>query len=253
MQTNANTVTNVNKVFANRQALTAAVDALSCSITQDIAYDPVSCPCGHLFDRPAITTWLRMSGRCPVSQQPLVAAQLYQNLAIAGVITALGFSRNTPNEPVTTEDAATTMYVPSIVAAPYLACADERVGVPDLGREQIDLLSGGRLVCVQDDLINPQSDNVAWVRDFIIDNNRKVLNRLNPNPPGTYHHIVVRKYTYHHVSDDPSYVAYELARAGYFVYDVFSVHKNHRNTRYMLYSIEWKSDGSQNTLTKYGG
>lgn len=253
MQTNATTVANVNKVFANRQALTAAVDALTCSITQDIAYDPVSCPCGHLFDRPAITTWLRMSNRCPVSQQPLTAARLYQNLAIAGVITALGFSRNTPNEPVTTEDAATTMYVPSTIAAPYVACADERIGVPDLGQEQIDILSGGRLVCVQDDLVNPQSDNVSWVRDFLIDNNRKVLNRLNPNPPGAYHHIVIRKYTYHHISDDPSYVAYELARAGYFVFDVFSIHKNHRNTRYMLYSIEWKSDGSQNTLTKHGG
>lgn len=242
---------NVQKIFANKAALTRAVGVLSCSITQDVAYDPVTCPCGHLFDRPALITWLGLSSTCPISRNPMHMRDITTNRIVADIINALGFSRGVEASVPELADASTAIESANIMSPPYIACADEHLGVVDLSPEQLSILDGDRFICVEDFLVNPQSSLLPWVGEYLQQNNIKVLQKLNPSPPGTFHYIAMRKYTYHHISDDEAYVAYELASQGYFVYDLFSVHKNRSNTRYILYSIEWLADSRPVPLARF--
>lgn len=48
----------------------------TCSITQQLAYEPVVCPDGHLFDHPAILRWLELSSTCPIDRSYLQASNL---------------------------------------------------------------------------------------------------------------------------------------------------------------------------------
>ena len=128
---------NVLRIFANRTALTRAVGALSCAITLDIAYDPVVCPCGHLFDRPAIENWLRLHRSCPISRNYMNLPDITANRIVADVIAALGFQRDVPNEVPDTVDAATGVSTQSTIAAPFIACSEIPIGVADLSDEQL--------------------------------------------------------------------------------------------------------------------
>lgn len=242
---------NVLRIFANRTALTRAVGALSCAITLDIAYDPVVCPCGHLFDRPAIENWLRLHRSCPISRNHMSLNDITTNRIVADVIAALGFQRDAPNEVPDTVDAATGVSTQSIIDAPFIACSEIPIGVADLSDEQQDYLAGDRLLSLDNPLCNPASTFHQWVKDYIDYANRKMLQRLNPGPPGQHHYLAMRKYTYHHACDDQNQVAFELLNQGYFVYDLFSRHKNRLHTAYVLYSIEWIADGRHVNLTPF--
>lgn len=54
----------------------AAYALPQCSITMDIAYEPVLCDHGHLFDLPAITLWIGLHHNCPMDRSPLTVRQL---------------------------------------------------------------------------------------------------------------------------------------------------------------------------------
>jgi hypothetical protein len=53
-----------------------------CPITQDTIVDPVSTPGGHSYSKAAITTWVGMRGRSPMTPQPVTLAQLKPNFAL---------------------------------------------------------------------------------------------------------------------------------------------------------------------------
>lgn len=59
--------------------------SFACPLTLEVMHDPVSDPCGHTFERTAITEWLRHDSCCPISRKPLDAAggDLVTNHALA--------------------------------------------------------------------------------------------------------------------------------------------------------------------------
>lgn len=44
-------------------------EELVCSICRGVFYDPVKCPCNHVFCRPCITPWLSSNSNCPVCRK----------------------------------------------------------------------------------------------------------------------------------------------------------------------------------------
>jgi len=49
-------------------------------------HEPVTCPCGHIFDRNAIVRWLARTPTCPISRKDLTIDQLRPELFIQKVL-----------------------------------------------------------------------------------------------------------------------------------------------------------------------
>lgn len=76
--------------------------AFICPITQDLAYEPVVCQEGHLFDAPAIRRWLLRANHCPVSRHPMSAINLHPVLPIRNLMPPRPVI--VPIAPIDTED-----------------------------------------------------------------------------------------------------------------------------------------------------
>lgn len=62
------------------------MDHFKCAITMNFPYDPVTCPCGHIFERKAIEKWLERSETCPISREHLALGMLNTEKFIRKVI-----------------------------------------------------------------------------------------------------------------------------------------------------------------------
>jgi hypothetical protein len=70
-----------------------------CSITLEYAYDPVVLLCGHLFDRPAIRSWLLRHSSCPVCRAEAHLREFISVRAISAHFVLHGVSRPVETPP----------------------------------------------------------------------------------------------------------------------------------------------------------
>lgn len=64
------------------------MENFKCCITMNYPYNPVTCPCGHIFEKKAIEKWLTKSDTCPVSRQHLALGMLNEEKFIRKVLQA---------------------------------------------------------------------------------------------------------------------------------------------------------------------
>lgn len=226
------------------------LNAITCSITLDVAYDPVICPCGHLFDREAIRAWLIQHGTCPVSRRLTMIADLTRCNVAATIIAGLGITRNHLGTDVaeTTESATQTEELTIERYAPFIAVTNIPIAVTQLPADSIDILGSARMACVEDGLLNPHSGEITNMVSYFKAANSRVLDTLHPRSDGRFHYLAIRKYHYTHRSADTEEVAYSLSRDGFLVYDLFQLRRNINSYSYVLYSIEWMSHRRPNKL-----
>eukprot|EP00741_Cyanophora_paradoxa_P002424 tig00000076_g2349.t1 len=71
-------------------ALEAAAEENTCPISSRLLREPVRTPCGHVFSRKSLLTWLLTKEECPMCRSPLAAHQLQDDhAALARVEAAL--------------------------------------------------------------------------------------------------------------------------------------------------------------------
>ena len=240
----------MNTIPISENTSRVVLNAITCSITLDVAYEPVTCPCGHLFDREAIRAWLIQHGTCPISRRPVMIADLTRCNVAATIIAGLGITRNhLGTDVVATTTSATQTEEPTVECyAPYIAVANVPVTVAQLPPDSVNFLGSARMICVEDGLFNPHSGEVTHMVSYFKNANSRVLDTLHPRTDGRFHYLAIRKYHYTHRSADTEEVAYSLSRDGFFVYDLFQVRRNINSYTYVLYSIEWMSHQRPNRL-----
>lgn len=224
---------------------------LICPITGDVAYQPVECSCGHLFDSPAITQWLNNHQHCPVSRQHLTVAMLKRSLLVEAMLASLNLNRHDTCTITGVNSVAVQTSSQPVMLAPYTCLSNDLISVSDLTPEQLNFHDGGRLLNVDDGLINPNSDNLDDIKDTIIRRNRSVLNTYNTPCDYLYRYLTLHKYTYQHKTMDPQVVATYLSNQGYFVYDTFRVGRNNGLSNFVVYSIHYRAHGVVNQLPRY--
>lgn len=62
------------------------MENFKCCITFEYPFDPVTCPCGHIFERKAIERWLLKSETCPISREHLALGELTTEKYICKVL-----------------------------------------------------------------------------------------------------------------------------------------------------------------------
>lgn len=62
------------------------MENFKCCITMNYPYNPVTCPCGHIFERKAIEKWLLRSETCPISREHLAPGMLTDEKFIRKVL-----------------------------------------------------------------------------------------------------------------------------------------------------------------------
>jgi len=223
-----------------------------CSITKEIAYDPVVCPCGHLFDAPAIYEWLDENFTCPISRNWLRPSMITQCFVTRRVLDTYGITRlnyvpmQVNNVSTQVDEDAFTASVVNLPLPPVIIVADIELSVSDLNDDCKDYLRDGMMRDIYDGcLFNETSLNRNIGHIVERHNNHYLLAhgiKLN-----THTHIAVRKYTYH-FNGTVMQAAKALALKGYFVYDIFRVCGAGFNTRFCVYSCDRLSDGTINPL-----
>jgi hypothetical protein len=268
---------------------------LNCSITHAPAYDPVECPCGHLFDRPAIVAWIGNGPdgnySCPVSRnfltthylrtdqlaramlaalnvirplQPVlddvntvqeVGTQTVDAAADAGIVEL--FHHSTQSEAPTMSDFSTDdigfnhpRNINSSVRRPVIIAGDDLITVAELDVEQLAYLGGDRFWCLHNGMTNPESHNLDDILDFVVARNVRFLRTLDL-PTNFYVYVAIRKYVYQHRSDDLTDVAHHLITQGYFVFDLFRLSRSNGLNKYILYSLDCKTNYRPNLLSRY--
>lgn len=51
-------------------------ESFTCPLTGKLINDPVSTPYGHMYEKAEIEKWVKMSGECPMTRQPLKVEDL---------------------------------------------------------------------------------------------------------------------------------------------------------------------------------
>jgi hypothetical protein len=231
-----------------------------CAITLVRPTLPMNCPCGHLFESTAIYHWLQHHNTCPVSRLPLSATDLRFNSTVHQFLLDLGTSdedyinqsTQTSSTIVTSGDDSVEIdhvaEVPPLIK-PFVSCSNVELGAAELGQVERDYLGPDLLVDLGLNTYNPESANLRL--EPVVDHlNRNFINHLIPQACD-HPHIVIRKYAYQHNSDSLVVVAKHLARAGYYVYDLFRVSVTNGLHRYVLYSCDVKDDSSPVMLSRY--
>lgn len=260
----------MNSISPSAANFNAVLDHLKCSITQSFAYDPVMCPCGHLFDLPAILTWLGtgddMHVTCPVSRDYLRADMLRTNTVVRDILTSLGIRRPfftfSPEPVVASTDTVSTQTeiddVPELISPvlavdadpPFVCGSMQEITTANLTGDEIDYLNGDRFWCLQDGMINPHTGELADLRDHLIQRNTAMINSLNvPSFPLQY--VAIRKYSYQHSNSDITDVAHLLSSQGYFVFDLYRVSRRNGLNQYVLCSLDRRSHNRNNFLSRY--
>ena len=67
---------------------------LNCPIHLETLEDPVQGPCGHVFCRKCLQTWLQKKEFCPICKKPIKQSSLYSNLSIKQIIEESSLNRN---------------------------------------------------------------------------------------------------------------------------------------------------------------
>lgn len=224
-----------------------------CSITHDLAYEPVVCLEGHLFDRPAILRWLTQSQTCPISRQTLSV----RNLVPLPFLTSL-----MPIRPADAIQPVTSRITPLLSIIDLLGDYEPMpalvtlVNVQPFGSDQFfdvpfDYVQqdyanipmwnsrGRQLFVMRHDrmfnqlthsaslLVNVSQANANYVRSFFI---RDRVCRYT-------------KYLYSHFGDLPSAII-RASASGLFVYDMFYLARQ----AFILYSFPRRIDGTLHNL-----
>jgi len=77
------------KIVAGKLLSTEHQDLVSCSITKMPMTDPVQAPDGYTYERSAITQWLVLKGRSPITSMPMSVSNLVENRAVKAIINSL--------------------------------------------------------------------------------------------------------------------------------------------------------------------
>lgn len=228
-----------------------------CAITMQRPNMPMVCPCGHLFEATAIYEWLANHNSCPVSRLLLTPGQLRFESVINQFLGAINnadeptIDTTTQTEPVTEQMVDASVQTPqnAPLIEPFVYFGNEHVAATSLPENERRYLGNDLLVDLGVTKFNPSSSNqrLEPVVDYL--NTAYIRNRIPyacNNP-----HMVIRKYCYQHTSDSVVEVAKTLARAGYYIYDLFNIGKTNGLNRYILYSADVKDDGSSNNLSRF--
>lgn len=62
------------------------MENFKCCITMSYPFNPVTCPCGHIFEKKAIEKWLMKSETCPISRDHLALGMLTEEKFIRKVL-----------------------------------------------------------------------------------------------------------------------------------------------------------------------
>jgi hypothetical protein len=234
--------------------------SFNCSITLDIAYEPVTTVCGHLFDRPSIVNWLRSNDLCPVCRRYISDSDLTINRPVAQFIEAMGYSRPIlPPIPVVPELLLDDDDVPELITLPvqgnfnvtpngqifefrppFVAVTSTDTIVlraEDLFGDALVALGRGRLVLYHPHAsINPFSRNRALLMEAHNNSNFAIIVQLGYRF-GHNHYLSIRRYcTY---AQTLAAASSALTAAGIFVYDLFHI----RGDLYSFLSISVDQSG----------
>lgn len=258
----------MNAISASNANFNIIFDHFKCSITQALAYEPVMCPCGHLFDLPAINTWLGAGDNvhfsCPVSRDFLRHDMLRTNTVVRDIFEALGIHRPLytfvpePHVASTAESTTQTddLQVPELVelavdAHPPFVCGSSlEITTSHLTADELDYLNGDRFWCLQDGYINPNTGELGDLHDHLISRNIAMINTLN-KPDFPLQYVAIRKYSYQHSNSDTTDVAHLLSSQGYFVFDLFRTSRRNGLNQYVLCSLDRRSHNRVNFLSRY--
>lgn len=230
-----------------------------CAITMVRPTMPMICPCGHLFDAPAIYLWLSDHPFCPVSRLPLTPEKLRFESVINQFLNDINqtdddlVTNSTQTDaPMVVEQAesiSTQTDTTQPLIQPFVALVNEPVGASQLPLNERRYLGNDLLVDLGVSNFNPSSSNLRLLPVVDHLNNSYVRNRIPFRC--THPHVVIRKYVYQHSSDSIVEVAKLLARQGYYIYDLFIINKTNGLNRFVLYSCDVRDDGSDNNLSRF--
>lgn len=181
---------------------------LICCITMTYPRDPVMCPCGHLFDREAIYTWLERSGTCPVSRNALSI----NDLADQEYVLVLLRRYDLLSKPIKPYSSSAVPLAYSFMEGTTIEQDLSELGVE--GRP--------RIVDIREHLCNPQTGNDVW---YTISDRWNISFRNAVIPDVRMHGLVVcRRYIDH--SDSLVALCRRHGLAGRFMYDCFLLAKH---------------------------
>lgn len=252
----------------------------TCSITQEITLDPFVLRCGHLFDSEAIRTWTMaqqtLCNTCPVCRRPysLMVNHMGSILSAAAAIaydSQQEESGDASNQSVTTDqstqtehtDTATStqtehvdddivMEVENLPLPPFVAYLDGDHFDPNLVDVLTrDYIARDQVVNLGVNTFNPYSSNRRI---------SEIVERLNENyvrsritVECSHPCMVVRKYCYHSLETSPCVVALQLARRGYYIYDIFEIRRARpgRVNTFVVYTPDRLDNGSVVCLSRF--
>ena len=61
-------------------------ESFTCPITGKLIVEPMSTIYGHMYEKDEIEKWVKLSGRCPVTKQPLTMDDLIPQFAVKNAI-----------------------------------------------------------------------------------------------------------------------------------------------------------------------
>nr|WEU70893.1 MAG: hypothetical protein 3 [Hangzhou hepe-like virus 1] len=267
-------------ISLNQTTLSNIINLFSCSITKEIAYEPVTTPCNHLFDTPAITEWLENNRSCPVCRCYLHPNQLSTSHIARGFVSMFNLHR-TLNEATTNQQVETSTQtddqsdipagprdsnhqdesdnsdqddVPELVPvfqpctsprSPIIGHGFRTLSVSDLPTD-VEIPRDSRLVDFNVELTNPASHTNF---DLILDNNIAFLTRVGARFHQHPHGFIMR---YVYQSELDLYDTMEhLSRQGYYIYDIALIENRPRLSRYLLYSLPRMANGLPVRLSQF--
>jgi hypothetical protein len=211
----------------------------TCPITREFIEYPVFCSCGHVFESAALYSWLDTNNICPVSRSPLRPQDIIYIPYIRKFLQAVKPSQDIQTQ---TDEIQTSPEINN-ARPPFLYTGNDPDHIPAF----TDYIADGRIVHLRDGLFNLASSN-AHVGPTVEHLNTSFINTLI-DQTSTNAIIVVRKYLYNSHSTSLVYVARELARQGYFIFDIFLYVNRGDIKTYCIYSCDIKKDGSPNHLS----
>lgn len=221
----------------------------SCAITRDLARDPVSCPCNHLFDRPAIMQWLQTSRTCPVSRDFLSPTLLRTERLLALIIEQIF-----PLPPVVPELMEVEVeniplpdnLLPALID-PFDLYPLQTLGLADLPPHVTT--DGGRLNDFRVNQYNPHS-NTTHIQPVVHRYNLAFIRRFAPDVR-VHPHGFLHKYVYQSASDSLVAAALHNARQGLYIFDIFHLRQNVGGLHsFVIYSLARKADRTPNRLSR---